>query len=103
MYAKFCVTRETASSFIRIFVNRRAYSIQSSRPLPNGSFPYYLARDEHTKKPRPLDEGAIRMHLNGDITIACTQSTRRHNARNGLRSTPISTAPSKPCFKCNGN
>lgn len=70
MYAKFCVTRETAGNFMRMFVNRRAYCIQSARPLPNGSYPYYLARDWHTKEPKLLDEGAVRMHLNGDITIS---------------------------------
>ena len=70
MYAKFCVSRETATSFMRLFVNRRAYAIQADRPLPNGSVPYYPARDWSTKQPRPLDEGTARMHLNGDITIS---------------------------------
>ena len=28
MYTKFCVTRKTAGDFMRLFVNRRAYSIQ---------------------------------------------------------------------------
>ena len=70
MYAKFCVNRETAARFMHMFVNRRAYAIQSMRALPNGSFPYFLARDWHTKQPKPLDEGAVRMHLNGDITIS---------------------------------
>ena len=70
MYAKFCVNRETASSFMRLFVNRRAYAIQGERPLPNGSVPYYPARDWKTKEPKPLDDGVVRMHLNGDITIS---------------------------------
>lgn len=70
MYAKFCVSRETATSFMRLFVNRRAYAIQADRPLPNGSVPYYPARDWSTKQPKLLDEGAVRMHLNGDITIS---------------------------------
>ena len=48
MYAKFCVNRETANNFMRLFVNRRAYAIQAERPLPNGSVPYYLARDWKT-------------------------------------------------------
>lgn len=69
MYAKFRVTRETASSFIGLFVNRLAYCIQSSRSHPNGSHPYYLQRDPGTKVPKPLEEDAVRMHLNGDITI----------------------------------
>lgn len=70
MYVKFCVTRETACNFMRLFTNRRAYCIQSSKPLRNGSYPYYLTRDWKTKEPKPLDEGAVRMHLNGDITIS---------------------------------
>lgn len=70
MYAKFCVSRETANVFIHLFVNRRAYAIQADRPLPNGTVPYYPARDWKTKEPKQLDEGAVRMHLNGDITIS---------------------------------
>ncbi len=70
MYAKFCVSRETANGFIRLFVNRRAYGIQAERALPNGSVPYYPARDWKTKEPKPLDESVVRMHLNGDVTIS---------------------------------
>jgi hypothetical protein len=69
MYAKFCVTRDTANNFIRLFVNRRAYGIQATKPLPNGKFAYYLASDWKTKVPKPLDVDVVRMHLNGDITI----------------------------------
>jgi hypothetical protein len=70
MYAKFCVNRETASGFMRLFVNRHAYAIQAEHALPNGSVPYYPARDWNTKEPKPLDDGVVRMHLNGDITIS---------------------------------
>ena len=69
MYAKFCVSRESASDFMRLFVNRRAYGMQAVRSLPNGSVPYYLVRDSHTQKPQPLDVDIARMHLNGEITI----------------------------------
>jgi hypothetical protein len=69
MYSKFCVSRETANNFMRLFVNRRAYGMQATQPLPNGSVPYYLARDWRTKAPKPLDVDVLRMHLNGDITI----------------------------------
>lgn len=69
MYATFCVSRDTANNFIRLFVNRRAYGIQAARALPNGSVPYYVARDWTTKQPKPLNESVVRMHLNGDITI----------------------------------
>ena len=39
MYAKFCVDREAASHFIRLFVNRRAYGVQAERPLPTDLSP----------------------------------------------------------------
>jgi hypothetical protein len=69
MYDTFCVGRETANNFIRLFVNRRAYGIQAAKPLPNGKVPYFLARDWKTKEPKPLDSDVVRVHLNGDVTI----------------------------------
>jgi hypothetical protein len=69
MYDTFCVSRDTANSFIRLFVNRRAYGIQATKPLPNGKVPYFLARDWKTKEPKPLDSDVVRMHLNGDVTV----------------------------------
>jgi hypothetical protein len=69
MYARFNVSRETASDFMRLFVNRRAYGVQAFRSLSNGSVPYYLARDRQTKEPKLLDSDVVRMHLNGGITI----------------------------------
>lgn len=58
----FCVSPQTAADFTRLFVNRLAYGIQRTTPLPDGSAPYM-------KQSRPLDLDAVRMHLNGDITI----------------------------------
>jgi hypothetical protein len=69
MYLKFRVSRETANDFVRLFVNRLAYGLQAARPLPNGSVPYYLARDWLTKAPKQLDADVVRAHLNGDVTI----------------------------------
>jgi hypothetical protein len=69
MYDTFCVGRDTANNFIRLFVNRRAYGIQAAKPLPNGKVPYFLARDWKTKEPKPLDSDVVRVHLNGDVTI----------------------------------
>ena len=69
MYLKFRVSRETANDFIRLFVNRLAYGVQATKPLPNGSVPYYLARDWLTKAPKLLDVDVVRMHLNGDTTV----------------------------------
>lgn len=69
MYARFDVSQETASDFMRLFVNRGAYGMQAVRSLPNGSVPYYLVRDWQTKEPKPLDADVVRKHLNGDLTI----------------------------------
>ena len=58
----FCVDRQTADEFMKLFVNRLAYGIQRDKPLSDGTVPYI-------KQARPLDLGAVRMHLNGDMTI----------------------------------
>jgi TOTE conflict system primase-like protein len=58
----FCVSRQTAEKFMRLFVNRLAYGIQRGKPLSDSTVPYI-------KQTRPLDLGAVRMHLNGDMTI----------------------------------
>ena len=79
MYTTFCVSRETADRFIKLFVNRRAYGMQAAHPLPNGSVPYYLTRDWQTKKPKPLDADVVRMHLNGDITINLYATETQHS------------------------
>ena len=63
MPAHFSVTSETAKRFMSLFVNRLAYCIQRHNPLPDGNVPYI-------KQTRPLDLGAVRMHLNGDITVS---------------------------------
>jgi hypothetical protein len=62
MPVHFCVSRQTAEEFMRLFVNRLAYGIQREKPMPDGSVPYI-------KQTRPLDSGVVRMHLNGDLTI----------------------------------
>jgi hypothetical protein len=69
MYERFCVSRDTADNYIRLFVNRLAYGMQFVRPAANGSFPYFLAKDKATDEPKPLNADVVRMHLNGDITI----------------------------------
>jgi len=58
----FCVTRQTAEEFMKLFVNRLAYGIQREKPLADGTVPYI-------KQTRPLEMGVVRMHLNGDLTI----------------------------------
>jgi len=69
VYLKFRVSRDTATDYIGLFVNRLAYGMQSSKPKPNGTVPYFLARDWSTKEPKRLDVDVVRNHLTGDITI----------------------------------
>jgi len=61
-----------------LFVNRRAHTIQSRRPDPNtGRHPYFLAKEFLPDQPagppqgplKALDEGTIRAHLEGRLTI----------------------------------
>jgi hypothetical protein len=63
MPTHFCVSGQTAEDFMRLFVNRLAYCIQREKAHPDDSAPYI-------KQKRPLDLGAVRMHLNGDATIS---------------------------------
>ena len=58
------VTSEMAARYFRLFVNRKAYTVQSHRPNPNGKHYYY--RPRHA---RQLTHDTIRDHLNGQVTI----------------------------------
>jgi hypothetical protein len=69
MYQKFWVSLDTGNDFMRLFVNRNVYGVQAINPLPNGSVPYFLARDRVTMSPMPLNADVVRLHMNGDITI----------------------------------
>src|SRR5215475_6936784 len=55
----------------RLFVNRRAYTMQSTHPHPEtGRHYYYRPKDKRTGAPVELHEGTIRRHLEGEITIS---------------------------------
>ena len=60
----------TVNDYLRLFVNRRAYTIQSMRPHPESGRHYYF---RPTKKdsgpPLELTKESIRRHLEGEITI----------------------------------
>lgn len=57
-------TKETASRYFDLFVNRLAHTLQSHRPDRNGKRYYYRPKDD-----RKLSGNSIREHLNGRITI----------------------------------
>jgi hypothetical protein len=53
-----------------LFVNRRAYTLQSNRPHPESSRHYYYRpEDKKTGKGLSLTLDTIRRHLGGEITI----------------------------------
>jgi hypothetical protein len=67
---------EIVTGYFELFVNRRAYTVQSSSPDPNkGRCAYYRPRGRVT-----LSDATIRRHLEGQVTIglyAINPSTQR--------------------------
>jgi hypothetical protein len=58
------------ADYLRLFVNRRAYTLQSNRPHPeSGRHYYYRPTDEATGRGLSLTTDTIRRHLEGEITI----------------------------------
>jgi hypothetical protein len=58
------------ADYFRLFVNRRAYTLQSSRPHPESTRHYYYRpKDKKTGQGLSLTLDTIRRHLEGEITI----------------------------------
>jgi hypothetical protein len=58
------------ADYFHLFVNRRAYTLQSNRPHPeSGRHYYYRPKDKETGQGRSLTPDTIRRHLEGEITI----------------------------------
>jgi hypothetical protein len=72
---------QIVNAYLRIFVNRRAYTMQSMRPRPeNGRHYYYRPTKKTTGTRLELTKETVRRHLEGDITIglyAINPSTQR--------------------------
>ena len=63
-------TREMAQEFSELFVNRRAYTIQSMRPHPeSGRHYYYRPKPRDGEEPVALTIETVRRHLAGELTI----------------------------------
>jgi hypothetical protein len=61
---------QAIQDYWRLFVNRRAYTLQSTRPHPEtGRHYYFRPNDKRTGAPLELTEDIIRRHLEGEITI----------------------------------
>ena len=58
------------ADYFRLFVNRRAHTLQSNRPHPESARHYYYRpKDRKTGQGLSLTVDTIRRHLGGDITI----------------------------------
>ena len=70
MVKRFQATAENVQDYWRLFVNRRAYVVQSPRPHPeSGRHYYFRPKTGKNGQPASLTEGIIREHLEGRITI----------------------------------
>jgi len=56
--------------YFHLFVNRRAYTLQSNRPYPESDRHYYYRpKDKKTGQGLSLTLDTVRRHLEGEITI----------------------------------
>ncbi len=62
-------TPELVKDYFRLFVNRRAYTLQSIRPHPESGRHYYQPKAKRTEKPLSLTNDTIRRHLEGELTF----------------------------------
>ena len=62
--------RQVVEDYQRLFVNRRAYTMQSMRPHPEtGRHYYFRPSKKGSDTPLMLTDDAIRQHLKGKITV----------------------------------
>ena len=70
MNRRYVATEDLVNEYIALFVNRKAYTVQSTRPNPeNGRHYYYRPRKKGSGAPVWLTNQTISGHLEGRITI----------------------------------
>jgi len=70
MRKRSAIPPQVVQDYWRLFVNRRAYTLQSIRPHPEtGRHYYFRPNDKRTGSALELNEHIIRRHLEGEITI----------------------------------
>jgi hypothetical protein len=70
MSANLTASPQIVADYWRIFVNRRAYTLQSMHPHPEtGRHYYFRPKEKGTHSPLSLTEVTIRRHLQGEITV----------------------------------
>ena len=89
-------TPEMAREFSELFVNRRAYTIQSMRPHPeSGRHYYYRPKSNDGGKPTGLSLEIVRSTWRANSQSGSTRSTRLRKGANGWPSTPTTERLSK--------
>ena len=64
------VSDENIHDYWKLFVNRRAYILQTLHPDEDGEYRYYRPTDKVTGQSLSLDESVVRRHLRGDVTFS---------------------------------
>jgi len=65
------VSNDIVREYFHLFVNRRTYTVQATRPDPEtGRHYYYRPRANRTGQPLELTHETLRHHLEGQITMA---------------------------------
>jgi hypothetical protein len=63
-------SNQVVKDYLNLFINRRAYTLQSMRPHPDSGRHYYFRPTETgSRKPAALTRSTIRRHLEGTLTI----------------------------------
>ena len=69
-YLRLKARASLVADYFRLFVNRRAYTLQCNRPRPESTRHYYYRpKDRKTGQGLSLTLNTIRRHLEGEITI----------------------------------
>ena len=63
------VSEENIRDYWKLFVNRRAYILQSFRPDEDGNHRYFRPKGSNGEELQ-LDEDVVRRHLRGDLTVS---------------------------------
>jgi hypothetical protein len=78
---RYLATEELVNEYIALFVNRKAYTVQSTRPNPeSGRHYYYRPKEKGSGAPIRLTNQTVSAHLEGHTTIglyAINPSTQR--------------------------
>ena len=70
MSRRFVASVQLVKEYVALFINRRAYTVQSSRPNPeSGRHYYYRPKERGSGEPVWLTDRTVSAHLEGRITI----------------------------------